>query len=167
MRCLGGLLVMLLMLGAGQTGAVGAGLDPSLQLLKQQALELERDLLILQEQMENPLVIYFSMQASSRFKLQSLHILIDGQVVKTHEYDSNTLQGLKKGGAQRVYAGQLAPGPHELIVYYRNNRDYQRGNKRIIHKTLKPAFLEILIRPTDSLESRSQPELLIQEWDRY
>ena len=159
--------VALVLFGSGQLHAAGTGLDPSLQLLKQQALELERDVLILEEQMDHPLVIYLSMEAQRKFKLHSLHIVIDGQLVRTHVYDSNTREALEKGGAQQVYKGALAPGDHELIVYYRNSRAYQRGEKRVINKTLKPQFIEIHIPRAESLESRSQPELVIREWDQY
>lgn len=157
--------VLLALWGMGQAQA--GGLDTSLQLLKQQALELERDVLILEEQVEHPLVIYFSMQASSKFRLQSLHILLDGQPLIIHEYDSLTRDALHKGGAQLVYQGRLAAGEHELIAYYRNNRDYQRGSKRVINKTLQAKFIEVVVRQEPGAESRSQPELTIREWDRF
>jgi len=159
------LAILLALWGLGQAQA--AGLDNGLQQLKQEALELERDVLILEEQLENPLVIYFSMQAPRKFRLQSLHILIDGKPLKTLDYDSATRQALARGGAQRVYQGRLASGTHELIAYYSDHRDYQRGSKRQISKTLKPKFIEIVIQPQPGSESRAQPELVIREWDKF
>jgi hypothetical protein len=162
-----GLWVLLFLAGQGQLNAAPVGLDSGLQLLKQQALELERDVLILEEQLEQPLVIYFSMEMEKRFRLESLDILLDGKPLKSLEYSGATLKALRKGGAQQVYRGAIEVGEHELIAYYRNNRDYQRGAKIRFHKKTKPTFIEIIIRQQPQSESRQQPELLIRQWDDF
>ena len=166
MRCICFILICVLAV-PGLLNASPSGLDSSLQLLKQQALELERDLLILEEQLDHPLVIYLSMDAAHKFKLESLHILLDGEPLQIHEYDSNTRDALRKGGAQLVYSGKLALGQHELIAYYRSNRDHQRGAKLEIHKTLKPTFIEIIIQSQQGTETRLRPELFMREWDNF
>jgi hypothetical protein len=74
---------------------------------------------------------------------------------------------LHRGGAQRVYQGGLAAGKHELIAYYRNSRDYQRGSKQVFNKTLQAKFIEVVVRQEPGAESRSQPELTIREWDGF
>ena len=169
------LLLILLLIFLGNTTAQsqiesGArqyrGLDSALQLLKQQELELERDLLILEEQVTNPLVIYFSMDTDHKFKLDSLTILLDGKKLTAKEYNAAIIKNLRRGSAQLVFKGSIAQGKHELIAYYTSNRDYQRGSKLIIEKTIQPKFLEIVIQKQDSKESRLQPELMIREWNK-
>lgn len=140
------------------------GLDSGLQLLKQQSLELERDLLILEEQVANPLVIYFSMDTDRKFRLDTLNVLLDGEKLVNQQFSREDLKPLRQGGAQLIYKGGIKPGKHELIAYYISDRDYQRGAKFIIEKTLQPAFLEVIIQKQESKESRLQPAMIIHEW---
>ncbi len=161
-----GLFILLFLAGQGLLNAAPVGLDSGLQLLKQQALELERDVLILEERLEQPLVIFFSLQVQRKFRLESLEILLDGKPLKSLSYDSVTRNALRKGGAQQVYRGKVAAGEHELIAYYRNSRDYQRGAKIRFQKSPKPTFIEIIIRPQADSDNRFLlPELAIRQWD--
>ena len=157
--------ILLLGLVTASVQAVAGGLDAELQNLKIQALELERDVLILEEQLSRPVSIYLSMDADSRFKLDTLDILLDGRSIRSIEYDSKSIAGLRKGGAQLVYRGELAEGNHELIAYYRNHRAYQRGAKISFRKTLKPAVIEIMILRDKGIETLATPKLEFKIWD--
>lgn len=158
-------LFMLLCLASSR--AICGGLDVELQDLKLQALALESDVLILQEQLEHPLTIYLSMDADARFKLDTLDILLDGKPLRSIEYDSQSIAGLRRGGAQRVFRGEVAEGSHELIAYYRSNRSYQRGARMRFEKTLKPQFMEIVISREEGVDTRLKPKLEIRLWDQF
>jgi hypothetical protein len=97
--------------------------------------------------------------------LDSLAILLDGKPLKSLNYNSATREALRKGGAQQVYRGEVEAGEHELIAYYRNSRDYQRGAKIRFKKSLKPTFIEIVIRQQEDSKNLLLPELTIRQWD--
>jgi len=137
----------------------------NLELLKQKTIELNRDLDIFVENDSRPLVVYFSVDADQKFKIESLRLLIDGNLLKLINYDDISRQALASGGAQLVYSGRVSPGKHEIIAYYTSNRDYQRGTSRVIKKRDEVQYVEVVVQKQNTKKSRLQPELIIREWN--
>ncbi len=156
------LLLVLFISYHGILYAENKGMDFDLQLLKQKVLEVESDLLVLEEENEKPFVIYTSMNADRRFKLEDLYIHLDGKELKHQGYEKKDIKILRKGYSQLVYSGELAPGKHELIVYYLSSKDYSHGAKLIFNKSETAFYIEIIIKKRKSKEARFQPELVLR-----
>ncbi|MEM8563758.1 MAG: AraC family transcriptional regulator, partial [Pseudomonadota bacterium] len=81
-------------------------LQESIQDIKQQALELNRDLFILEEELLFPdntqLAIYVSMDADELFTLDAVKLTIDGVVVTNYLYTDRQVDALQRGGVQRL-----------------------------------------------------------------
>jgi len=159
------LMVILFVPYHGSLYAENKGMDIGLQILKQNILEVESDLLVLEEEIEKSFVIYTSMNADRRFKLEDLYIHLDGREIKHQVYEKKDLKILRKGYSQLVYTGQLSPGKHELIVYYLSSKDYSNGAKLIINKSEDSYYIEIVIKKRKSKEARFQPELILRTVD--
>lgn len=144
-------------------------LDTRIQTLKQQAIELNRDLLALEEELLFPantqVAVFVSMDVGTLFQLDSVQLKVDDKVVTNYLYTDREIQALYRGGVQRLYLGNLRAGNHELVAVFTgkgpHNRDYRRGATLTFEKTTGPKYIELQIRD----ETRSQrPEFRVKEW---
>ncbi len=140
------------------------------QDLKKQVLELNRDLSRLQEKLLFPprtrLTIFLSFDLGNNFKLDAVQIKLDGKIVANHLYTERELNALKRGGAQRLYLGNLPSGNHELAAFFTGKdpkgRDYRRDSRLKLKKGSEPQFIELQI--TDNTRQQ-QPKFKIKVWD--
>jgi len=166
---LAGLLIWPLLLAA-ETGAPAAnGLREDIQTIKQQALELNRDLFLLEEELLFPsntqVSVFVSMNVGEFFQLDSVKLKIDGKEVADYLYTQRELDALARGGVQRLYIGNLRTGDHELVAFFigkgPHGRDYKRGTTLSISKRLGPKYVELKI--VDQTKNY-QPEFEVKEW---
>ncbi|UTA49686.1 AraC family transcriptional regulator [Simiduia sp. 21SJ11W-1] len=140
------------------------------EALKQRVLELNRDLLILEEELLYPassqVSVFLSMDVGKFFRLDSVKLLIDGELVASHLYTEQQLDALYRGGVQRLYMGNLKTGEHEVSAVFvgqgPDGRDYKRGARLTIDKEDDPKVLEVRINDSTA---RMQPDFDIKEWD--
>ncbi|AFU99584.2 hypothetical protein [Simiduia agarivorans] len=138
--------------------------------LKQRVLELNRDLLILEEELLFPattqISVFVSMDVGKFFTLDAVKLMIDDELVASHLYTGQQLDALFRGGVQRLYLGNLKSGAHEVSAIFvgkgPDGREYKRGARLTIDKDEDPKVLEIRI--SDSTATM-QPEFDIKEWD--
>ena len=146
-----------------------ASLDGRIQSLKQEALELNRDLFVLEEELLFPastqLAVFVSMDVGTLFDLDSVQIKLDDTVVANYLYTERELHALQRGGVQRLYLGNLKTGKHELVAVFSGKgprwRDYRRGATLNFDKATGPKYIELRIR---DLERKQQPEFSVKEW---
>lgn len=144
-------------------------LDHQVEDLKQQVQELNRDLLILEEELLFPtntqVAVFVSMDVGAYFQLDAVKLKIDDQLVASYLYTEQQTQALYRGGVQRLYLGNLKSGEHEISAFFTgigpNGRDYKRGATATITKGSGAKQMELRI--TDSTV-RQQPEFEIHEW---
>ena len=144
-------------------------LEREVQDIKQQTLELNRDLFILEEELLFPantqLAVFLSMDVGEFFALDAVKLSIDGVVISHYLYTQREIKGLLRGGVHRLYLGNLKAGEHEIVAVFNGvgpkGRDYRRGTTLNIVKTSGAKHLELKI--TDS-EAMQQPEFLVKEW---
>ena len=113
----------------------GQALDTRIQTLKQEVIELNRDLLALEEELLFPantqVAVFLSMDVGTLFQLDSVQLKFDNNVVTNYLYTDRELQALYRGGVQRLYLGNLRTGSHELVAIFTgkgpHDRDYRRG----------------------------------------
>lgn len=145
-------------------------LSEQVEDLKKAALELNRDLLILEEDLLFPantqIMVYISMDVGEYFSMDAVRLMIDGEMVATHLYTEKQNSALIRGGIQRLYLGNLKTGEHEITAIFHGygpgGREYKRGASLTIEKDQSPTLLEIKVR--DSVR-KMQPTFQFKKWN--
>ena len=138
--------------------------------LKQQVIELNRDLFILEEDLLFPantqFVIFLSVDVGEFFNLDAVEVKIDGETITSYLYTEKQIKALHRGGMQRLYTGNLRSGEHELTAFITgigpNGRNYKLGATQKFDKGSDIKSLEL--RVTDSTR-KYQPEFTVVEWE--
>ncbi len=152
------------------TTAEAHSLDQDVQSLKQQVLELNRDLFVLQEDLLFPantqVAVFVSMDIGTFFNLDTVKLTIDGDEVASYLYTPREVQALAQGGTQRFYIGNLKVGQHELVAIFTgkgpHDRDYRRGATVKLDKGIGAKFVELKI---SDLQRKLEPEFLVKVWE--
>ncbi len=144
-------------------------LDAELERLKEDTLSLNRDLLILEEELLYPassqMAVYLSVDLGEFFHLDSVRLQVNGRLVASELYTDQQRQALHRGGVQRLYLGNLATGDHEIAAFFTGlgpqGEGYKRAAEKQVRKGRDPLVLELRI--VDSAR-RLQPMFEIREW---
>ncbi len=145
-------------------------LDGAIQALKQEILDINTDLSILENDFLFPInariTIFVSLDTNEDFDLKSVKIKIDEKIIANYIYSERELKSLRRGGVQRLYINSLEPGDHELIVEYigqgRNARQFRRASVQNFTKSNNPQYVELNL---SQKSSRRQPEFILKVWD--
>lgn len=152
--------------------AADAGVTPlsqQIEDLKQAALELNRDLLILEEDLLFPastqVAVYVSVDVGFYFQLDAVKLKIDDELVASHLYSEKQNSALNRGGVQRLYLGNLKTGSHEVTAFFHGygpqGKEYKRAATYTLKKDQNPTMLEIRVRDS---AAKMQPEFDFKEW---
>jgi hypothetical protein len=144
-------------------------LDERIQEVKADVIRLNRDLLILEEELLFPantqVAIFVSMDVGKLFSLDSVRVRLNDKDVASYLYTPAEVQALHRGGVQRVYVGNLKAGTHELVAFFTGkgpqDRDYKRGATIRFDKGTQPKYIELQIKDTTG---KLQPEFEIKIW---
>lgn len=145
-------------------------LDEEVQDLKKLAVDLNRDLFLLEEELLFPantqVAIFVSMDVGEFFGLDSVEIKLDDEDVTSYLYTAREVDALIRGGVQRVFVGNLKAGEHELVAVFTgkgpHDRDYRRATALTFDKGIGPKYIELTI---SDRESKLQPEFVVKEWE--
>ena len=146
-------------------------LDNEIQSLKEEVLNLNRDLFLLEEELLFPantqFTVFISMDVGMTFDLDSVQLRLDNTPVASYLYTEREVAALQRGGVQRLYIGNLPSGEHELVALFTGkgpkDRDYKRGTTMRISKSSDPQFVELKI--TDNT-AKQQPEFSVKVWEQ-
>jgi hypothetical protein len=149
--------------------AAPASLDSRIQDLKGDVIRLNRDLLVLEEELLFPantqVALFVSMDVGKLFELDSVQIKLDDKVVTNYLYTPMEVQALHRGGVQRVYLGNLKSGAHEIVAFFTGGgphfRDYKRGATIKFDKGTDPKYIELRIKDSTG---KLQPEFDVKIW---
>ena len=155
---------------AAPTPADATSLDSRIQDVKSEVIQLNRDLLVLEEELLFPantqIALFVSMDIGVMFDLESVQVKVDDKLVATYLYTPLEVKALHRGGVQRLYVGNLRAGPHELVAFFTgqgpHTRDYKRGATIRFEKDTQAKYAELRIR--DSM-GKLQPEFDIKLWE--
>jgi hypothetical protein len=136
-----------------------------LEAVKQSFVELQRDLVILEEDLLFPassqVAVFLSMDVGEFFALDAVTVTLDGEDVSHHLYTERQVDALLRGGVQRLYLGNVQQGKHQLTAVFTGRgpegRPYRRATSASFEKTFEPTFIELAIRDS---ELKYQPEFL-------
>lgn len=148
----------------------GSVIASNIEDLKNQVLELNRDLFVLEEELlfsaNTQVSVFVSIDADRLFKLDSVQLKIDDKVISSYLYTDREVEALHKGGIQRLYIGNLTSGEHELVAFFigkgPGGRDYKRATSKIINKSDQAKFVELKIVGDTTKE---QPGFKVKVWE--
>jgi hypothetical protein len=156
---------------APQSAASGAAgpLDDRIQDVKSDVIKLNRDLLVLEEELLFPantqVALFVSMDVGKLFDLDSVQIKLDDKVVTSYLYTPLEVAALHRGGVQRVYLGNLKTGVHEIVAFFTgkgpHDRDYKRGATVKFDKGTEAKYIELRIQDS---QGKLQPEFDVKLW---
>jgi hypothetical protein len=149
--------------------AAPASLDNRIQELKGDVIRLNRDLLVLEEELLFPantqVALFVSMDVGKLFELDTVQVKLDDKVVTNYLYTPLEVQALHRGGVQRVYLGNLKAGTHEIVAFFTGGgphwRDYKRGATVKFDKGTDPKYIELRIKDSTG---KLQPEFDVKVW---
>jgi hypothetical protein len=154
---------------APAASASAASLDNRVQDMKSDVIRLNRDLLVLEEELLFPantqVALFVSMDVGVMFSLDSVQVKLDDKVVTNYLYTPLEVDALHRGGVQRVYLGNLRAGTHEIVAFFTgkgpHERDYKRGTTIKFDKTTEPKYIELQIKDSSK---KLQPEFEVKVW---
>ena len=146
-----------------------ASLDTRVQDLKAEVIRLNRDLLVLEEELLFPagtqVAVFVSMDVGRLFELESVQIKLDDKVISQHLYTPLEVQALHRGGVQRIFLGNLRAGSHAIDAFFTgrgpHERDYKRGTTLKFDKGTEPRYIELRIKDA---QAKLQPEFEVKVW---
>jgi hypothetical protein len=149
--------------------ASAASLDGRVQDIKGDVIRLNRDLLVLEEELLFPantqVAVFVSMDVGKLFELGSVQVKLDDKIVANYLYTPLEVKALHRGGVQRVYLGNLKAGAHEIVALFTGGgphfRDYKRGANVRFDKGTEPKYIELQIKDS---AGKLQPEFEVKVW---
>ena len=155
--------------GGPASAPVAGTLDGRIQDAKADVIKLNRDLLVLEEELLFPantqVALFVSMDVGKMFQLDSVQVKLDDKVVANYLYTALEVEALHRGGVQRVYLGNLKNGQHELVAFFTgkgpHERDYRRGANVKFEKTGEAKYIELRIQDS---AGKLQPEFDVKLW---
>jgi len=155
---------------AGEELVAARVLDQEVQGLKDEVLDLNRELFMLEEELLFPantqVAVFVSMDVGEFFALDSVQLTLDGKPVSKYLYTEREAGALYRGGVHRLYLGNLKAGDHELVAIFTgegpHERDYRRGATLNFSKGIGAKFVELAI---SDRASKQQPEFMVREWE--
>jgi hypothetical protein len=146
-----------------------SNLDNRIEDAKSQVIELNRDLMVLEEELLFPantqVAVFVSMDVGTLFDLDSVQLKLDDKAVANYLYTPAEVQALHRGGVQRIYLGNLKTGSHELVAFFTgggpHQRDYRRATSVKFDKGTDPKYIELRIKDSTG---KMQPEFDVKIW---
>jgi archaellum component FlaG (FlaF/FlaG flagellin family) len=132
-------------------------LDEQVQEIKTDVLSIAAELRRLEEKLLYPsntqLAVFVSIVEGETLELDSVRVMIDGELVAHHIYSFKELEALQKGGVQRIYTGNVATGDHQLDVSIAGKRaiggDFEGTESFTFRKDVEPKLVGINLAGQD------------------
>jgi hypothetical protein len=134
------------------------GLDEQVQDIKKDVLAISSELLQLEEKLLYPsntqVALFVSLPRSSKFRLDSVDIKLDGKDAAHHIYTFKEIEALQNGGVQRIHTANIRTGEHSLEVSLigktSNNAEYRQVATYTFKKSVEPKLVEIILAGSES-----------------
>ncbi len=153
----------------GPLAASDEGLSRQIHNLKQNVLNLNRDLSLLERELLYPSsesAIFVSVDVGTPIRLVDVNLTLNGKHVGYHFYSEQEFLALTSGGIHRIFHGNLPSGRHTLEAtvtgYDPQGKDYQKTTSHTFTKGPGRKMLEL--RVVDDL-STMQHRFEFQEWN--
>ncbi len=163
------LILMLLMLSGSVAQATTAPAAEQLEQLKQQVIQLNRELFLLEEELLFPpqtqLALFLSVDTGQFFRLDSVELRLNDKPVTAHLYTAQQWDALTRGAIQPLFKTNINAGRHNLTAVFvgkgPDNRDYRRAVSYQFDKADTAVLLELQVKDRSS---DYQPEFIVAPW---
>jgi hypothetical protein len=142
-------------------------LDEQVQEVKGDVLSIAADLGRLEEKLlypSNTQLAVFVAVNDKDYRLDSVQLEINGELVAHYIYSFKELEALQSGGVQRLYTGNVTTGEHLLNVTYsgktRGGKEFSRSGQFSFAKDVEPKALGLTLAATNTGNSGIQ----LQDW---
>ena len=143
------------------------GLDDQVQEIKSDVLGIAAELRRLEEKLLYPsnsqVALFVSLAEGMSFRLDSVRIEMDGELVAHHIYSFKELEALQKGGVQRIYTGNIPTGAHQLEVSIAGKLagggDFDGSESFSFRKEVEPRLVGIALSG-----SGGNPGVRLEDW---
>lgn len=140
-----------------------------LQSLKKDVVSLNKELRLTEEKILYPsstkFTVFVSLSTGQFFKLESLKLKIDGELVTSHVYSENQRQAMSRGGIQKLYLTNLSSGKHNVTAFFTgidiNGRAQKLAETLDFEKGQAGEYLEISI--SDNADTQ-EPVFKMKRW---
>lgn len=140
-----------------------------IQSLKNQAIDLNAELRLLEEELLFPVntqvTFFVSLETAELFQLESVRLKLDGNDVAAHLYTDSEDRAMLRGGMHRLHVANLANGSHEMTAVFTgvgpSGRDYERAVSQNFEKRTGARYLQLHIHDSGL---KNQPEFQVIEW---
>ena len=138
-------------------------------VLKQEVLTLTKSLDSLEQSLLYPpnvkLGVFLSLSSKSRFKLDSIELFVNDDLVFTHLYEDADIQSLLNGGLQQLYLGSVAPGTHTLTASFngqgRIGGYFKRKKALRFKKSNEARYIQLIVSES---ASTGEPIFKVKQW---
>lgn len=133
-------------------------LDEQVQDIKQEVLDLSGKLIQLEEKLIYPpktrISIFLTLAPDKKIPLGAVKIKLDRKEKHTQTVDIQDLDAMQRGGAQRIYNGNIQPGTHVMEVAFMGNSSGDKDNwikaDYAFTKGAGPKIIEVVLSGLDS-----------------
>jgi hypothetical protein len=144
------------------------GLDEQVQEVKSDVLSISAELSRLEEKLLYPsntqVAVFIDLAEGDTTRLDAVQIQIDGQLVAHYIYSFKELDALKKGGVQRIYAGNVTTGQHQMEVSVsgklQGGGDYSETGSFAFQKGVEPKLVGVTLAGPGT----GRPAIEIGDW---
>jgi hypothetical protein len=144
------------------------GLDEQVQEVKSDVLSIAAELGRLEEKLLYPsntqVAVFIALAADDAMRLDAVQVQIDGQLVAHYIYSFKELDALRKGGVQRIYAGNVTTGEHQIEVSIAGKlpggSDYNQTGSFAFSKGVEPKLVGVTLASPDT----GKPAIEIGDW---
>ena len=165
------LLVLLLAapLHVAAESAESARVASEIESLREQAIEINRDLYLLEQELLFPestrLEVFLAVDRGQFFRIDAARLNINGESVASYLYSERQVTALERGAVQRLFTGNLPQGEHEITVFVQglgpDQREYKQAATHKLNKADGSVRLQIVVADQSS---NYQPALEIRQW---
>jgi hypothetical protein len=133
------------------------GLDEQVQEIKSDVLGIAAELSLLEERLLYPsntqVALFVALAEKASFRLDSVQLRINGDLVAHHIYSFKELEALQKGGVQRIFTGNVPTGSHQLDITVAGKdaggRDFSQEERFSFRKAVEPKLVGITLAGPD------------------
>jgi len=144
------------------------GLDEQVQEVKSDVLSIAAELGRLEEKLLYPsntqVAVFIALANADAMRLDAVQIQIDGQPVAHYIYSFKELDALRKGGVQRIYAGNVTTGEHQIQISVAGKlpggADFNQTDSFAFQKDVEPKLVGVTLASPDT----GQPAIAIGDW---
>jgi len=155
--------------GSGDSRARFVQLDSEIQAIKEEILEINRDILQIEEMSLYPqgqqLIVLVSVADNSPLEQGTVSLQLDGQMVSQYQYSASEYATMREGGVHRLYSGRVADGQHQMqisVVGKQTKGDAFSEQRNVTFtKQRGRKYMELHLGPQADVK---QPGLTIREW---